>query len=115
MTQKTIAQPAVSFGLPIDPMTMDAFADRLPRLDEAKPGDIVGMNCAIYRLSSSVETNGASFIIMRPDRGFEQISAEEIGLDQYGVSYPLLARFAHADLDNVLTGIDLEQIGRAHV
>lgn len=109
MTQKTITQPAVSFGLPIDPMTMDTFADRLPRLDEAEPGDIVGMNCAIYRLSNSVETNGASFIVMRADRGFEHLSAEEIRPDQYGLAYPLLARFAHADFDNVLSGIDLEE------
>lgn len=111
MTQKTLTQPIVSFGLPIDPNTADLYARTLPRLDEAKPGDIVGMNCTIYRLADCAETNVASFIIMRADGSFEEKSAEHIRPDQYGVAYPLLARLAHADLERVLDGIDLEQSG----
>lgn len=109
MTEKTIAQPAVTFGLPIDPKTADLFAALLPRLDEAQPGDIVGLSCTAFRVGNSIETNAASFIVMRPDGGFEEKSAEDIAPEQYAVAYPLLARFAHSDLDNIQFGIELSE------
>jgi len=109
MTEKTIAHPAVSFGLPIDPKTADLFATMLPRIDEAKSGDIVGLSCTVFRIGHSLETNAASFIVMRSDRGFEEKGAEEIRPEQFAVAYPLLARFVHSDLDNILNGIDLSE------
>jgi len=111
MTEKTIAQPAVTFGLPIDPKTADLFAALLPRLDEAQPGDIVGLSSIAFRIGNSIETNAASFIVMRPDGGFDEKSAEDIAPEQYAVVYPLLARFAHSDLDKILLGIDLSESG----